>query len=308
MSAVSAGVRFAVRALPPALRRRYQEEWEADLAGARELGISPGMVLVGAVGTVLAVDRTDPMITGVPRWVLRQRRGRWAVALLLAAALVSAGSYLFGYQAGSLLGVSLSVIMTTFGLAGCWMLISAFRIPPAGRRPSPPGTSAVIIRKPAPGSERWGYGVGFGLATLAVATLGLLDIAVWGPLAKVPGSSLGEIYAAMAAAGEGTGVVWLIGWVIIAACGVVGYLVLCGRAGRSASLTRRRLLALGLLLVGGTVVVGGFAGFAMGMGLADTFSLDGGVEAPTGPALRLIGLLALSCGIVLGLTDRSARR
>ncbi len=321
MSAVTAGVRLAVLALPRALRRRYREEWEADLAGARQLGLAPAAVLVGALGTVLSIDRTDPMVTGVPRSALRRRRGRWSAALLLTAALLAAGSHLRAHHTTPVLGVIMTLAVAACGVAGCWMLIGAFRIPPdapAKQASRPYGATAPITMRqvnpiatprlaPLPASTRWAYGVGFALATLAAVAVGLLDITVWSPLARVPGSSLDEIYAAMAAAGEGTGTVGLIGWAVLATCGAIRYLVLCRKAGRIPLLTRRKLLALGLLLLGGMITAGWFAGFPIGMGLGDTFHSDSGTVAPTTLALGLIGLLALSCGTLLNLTERTAR-
>ncbi len=292
MRVVTAGVRLAVLALPPVLRRRYREEWSADLAGVHELGLSPYAVLAGAFGTVLSIDRTDPMITGLPRSELRQRRGRWATALLTAAVLLAAGSTLHGYVTGSALGVIMTVIITIGVLAGCWMVIGVFRI----RSGSPVVPTAVRSAVPAPTPIRWAYGAGFALAILVVVAVGLLDVTVWGPLAMVPGSTLDEIYAAMAAAEEGTGVHLLIGWGILAVAAAVGFLVFCGVARPARTLTRQQLLAPGLLLTAGMIMVGWFAGFPIGMGLGDTFDTADGNVALSGSVLALAGLLALTGG------------
>jgi hypothetical protein len=302
MSLVTAGLRLAVLALPPVLRRRYHEEWSADLAGARQLGLSPAAVLVGAFGTVLSIDRTDPRLTGLPRAELRRRRGRWAAALLTAAVLLSADLYLRGDN--WVIGAIRTVLVAAGLLAGGSMLAGMLRIPydrPAAPRPA-------RRAGPIPASTRWGLGAGFALAALAAVTVGVLHIAVWNPLAKVPGATLDEIYAAMSVGDEVTVRVWLILWGVLAVGASIAYPVVCVLSNHWPALTRRHLVVSGLGLLGGVITAGGFPTFAMGMALADTFTIDGGDAAPTGPALAMIGQLALTGGLLLGLAPPAIPR
>jgi hypothetical protein len=251
---------------------------------------------------VLSIDRTDPRLTGLPRSELRRRRGRWAAALLAAAVLLSADAYLRG-DAG-LIGVIKTVLVAAGLLAGGWMLAGMLRIPydrSAAPRPARPAG-------PIPASARWGLGAGFTLATLAALTVGVLHIAVWNPLAKVPGATLDEIYGAMNMGDELTGRVWLIVWGVLAVGASIAYLVVGVLSDRWPALTRRHLVVSGLGLLGGVITVGWFASFAMGMSLADAFAIDGGDAAPTGPALAMIGQLALTGGLVLGLAPPAIPR
>ena len=49
---------WAATALLPAPERdRYREQWAADLEGARELGIAPASVAVGALRTAVSITR-----------------------------------------------------------------------------------------------------------------------------------------------------------------------------------------------------------------------------------------------------------
>lgn len=259
MSLVTAGLRLAVVALPPVLRRRYHEEWSADLAGARQLGLSPAAVLVGAFGTVLSIDRTDPRLTGLPRSELRRQRGRWAAALLTAAVLLSPDLYL---RDDWVIGAIRTVLVAAGLLAGGWMLAGTLRIPydrPAAPRPA-------RRAGPIPASTRWGLGAGFTLATLAAVTVGVLHIAVWNPLAKVPGATLDGIYAAMHVGDEVTVRVWMILWGVLAVGASIVYPVVCVLSNHWPALTRRHLVVSGLGLLGGVITAGGFPRFRDGHG------------------------------------------
>lgn len=147
----------------------------------------------------------------------------------------------------------------------------------------------------------------FGLATLALCAVSILHVAVWNPLARVPDLTLDEIYAALAAAQEATGVNVVLGaQAVLAMLGVVVLLVLVLVPLRRPVLgTARRIVATGFLLLAGTTLVGFVAGFSMGMGLADTFATSGGDAAASGPLLAITGQLAL-VGALLAATLRPA--
>lgn len=137
------------------------------------------------------------------------------------------------------------------------------------------------------------------LTLIAVAT-GLLHITVWNPLARVPGLTLDEIYAEMAAYDQATGTPMIVGWAVTWSLAAIALPLLCMVPRLARALTARRILVIGLLTLGATVFFEFFAGFLMGMSMADTFMTSGGDAALTGPVLGVVGTLALLAAILIG--------
>ena len=334
--------------LPELVRRRYREEWLADVAGARELGLSPWAVVAGAVMTASTMDRTDPLVTGITKSRLAANRMRWAAAWLGSAVILGMGLFLWGGYA-SLLGTPIAVglqvlvfVLTTLGLFSCLgaailafdfhggrtalalgvgtvgvvVLVAAVMLAPfLALLGVPVALVAVIVAvsglgEPAgtprlSGRRRLGLALPFTVLTLLIVAAGVMHILVWNPLARVPGVSLTEIYAEMSAANElsfaaSYGLVWAVFWGAAALM-----LPILGSIGRLAGfLTARRIVVLGLFLVGATGACHWLAGFSMGMSLADTFMTSGGDAAPSGPVIALIGQAALIAAILVGLPPR----
>jgi hypothetical protein len=142
--------------------------------------------------------------------------------------------------------------------------------------------------------------------TLIAVLTGALHITVWNPLARVPGLTLDEIYAGMAAADQGTGAAFIVGWAVSWSLAAVILPALCAIPRLDRVLTARRIMVLGLLMLGFTVTFQWTAGFSMGMSMADTFATTGGDAAVTGPVLTIVGMLALVGAILVGLAP--ARR
>lgn len=147
----------------------------------------------------------------------------------------------------------------------------------------------------------------FSAATMTVVAAGLMHILVWNPLARMPGLDLDRIYGQMAAAGQGTGSAMIIAW-----AGIVTVLALalavCSCVPRWAPFfTPRRICVTGLLLIGATVFFHWFAGFAMEMNMADTFATSGGDAAASGPALAVVGQLALVAALFVALAPIGSR-
>ena len=144
--------------------------------------------------------------------------------------------------------------------------------------------------------------------TLIVVTAGSLQIVVWNPLAKVPGLSLDEIHAAMAAAQESSSpipvLVWAVFWVAVAVVLVVASAI----PRLAALLPSRRIVVLGLVLVGAAASFHWMAAFGMGMSLADTFATSGGDAAPGGAIIALVGQAALVAALFVGLVPRARIR
>ena len=137
--------------------------------------------------------------------------------------------------------------------------------------------------------------------TLAGVTLGVLHISVWNPLAKMPGMTLDEIYAAMDAANQGTGAHLIAAWAVFWSLAALALPILCLVPRLDSLLSSRRIVVIGLLVLGGTVFFQWFAGFGMGMSMADTFMTTGGDAAPTGAVLTILGQVALVAALLVGL-------
>lgn len=122
---------------------------------------------------------------------------------------------------------------------------------------------------------------------------------VWNPQAAVPGATLGEIYAALDAAGETLGAPRVIAWsfvgVVLAVVGLVGTIL--ERAPRA-----RHVIACYLAVLVLAAPSHMFVAFTGGMGIADAFATSGGDHAPWGgmlyvaSGLALLALLGLAVG------------
>lgn len=138
------------------------------------------------------------------------------------------------------------------------------------------------------------------LLVLALTAAGLLHLTVWNPLAKAPGLTLDEIYRAMAAAEQGTGASVIVMWAGVSTFLAVSLVLAATAAPALPWLSSRRISVLGLTIAGGTTFFLWFAGFGMGMSLADTFFTDGGDSAVSGGVIGIAGQLAFAAAIVIG--------
>ena len=329
-------VRVAARLLPRAVRDRYREEWLADVAGAAELGVSRASVVGGALLTAITISRVDPALSGLTLGELFTHRVRIAAGLLGSAAVLAVGYTAYGGYvtpfgatpgAGALavaavavavrarrLGVAIALLALPLVL-GPILIVAPFLLVGVGTFGAPMLAIGLFVGILAtarggastPVGARLALAGSFGLATLALCAVSILHVAVWNPLARVPDLTLDEIYAALAAAQEATGVNVVLGaQAVLAMLGVVVLLVLVLVPLRRPVLgTARRIVATGFLLLAGTTLVGFVAGFSMGMGLADTFATSGGDAAASGPLLAITGQLAL-VGALLAATLRPA--
>lgn len=335
MSALNALVGVIAATLPAHSRPRYLEEWRADLEGASELDVAPWSIVLGAAATAISIDRLAPSVTGMTRGALALRRARWAGAFLgtalvlgfgwligalpfvvqviamvsvLVGALLLAGAAVaafggsgprrvaigIGVIAGAVLVMAISLFMPLLGALSFFGIAAGVVIVLIAAGRGGAGTSM-------PRARRVSLALPFSLMTLAAGFLGVMHIVVWSPLAKVPGMTLDEIYAAMAAAGEGTGVVFIVAWAVCWTLGAVALPVLVALPFADHRIGRRAIATAGFLLIGTTVFGQWFAGFSMGMGLADTFMTSGADAAATGLVLTWIGqgsiIAALFCAL-----------
>ncbi|MGM7698278.1 hypothetical protein [Microbacterium sp. A84] len=136
------------------------------------------------------------------------------------------------------------------------------------------------------------------LAITAYAVLAALQIIVFTPLAAVPGHTLNEIRAEMAAAGEApgdAGVLIILG-IGVAIAVTVAVLVIRthGRPVLAA------LLFLAVLTMGAPAFF--IASFGPGMSLSDTFMVSGGVTLYGVAPFYIVSALAGMACIVLGIS------
>jgi drug/metabolite transporter (DMT)-like permease len=148
-----------------------------------------------------------------------------------------------------------------------------------------------------------------GLSVLAALAGSLLHVYLWNPLARLPGMTLDEIYAGLAAARELPSPVLPVAWAMLWCLAALALVVLAAlpfpRIRRLA--TARRIAGAGIL--GVALVAGGswIVGFSMGMGMADAFMTTGGDAAISGPILALIGLVYLVAALLIGLLPSRIR-
>lgn len=328
---------LVVRTLPEPVRARYREEWLADLADAAELGLSRWTVVTGAASFALRLDRDDEAVTGLPAAVVAARRAQWAAALLSAALILAFGVYrsaLWGFGpllSGGALALA-EVAIAAFALFGVLWGVTAVRIGRAvhgSRRvltvalngaaaaltltavAALPllGTLATIAllfvvllqvngAGPPPDCSirrRLG-GAGAGLV-LAVLAVGVLHNLVWNPLAKLPGMSLSQIYARLAADEQPNGVFEVTVWVALFAAAAIGFALCCllGRPGWARS--TRGVMVAGAMLIAAAAASQGFPGFMAELSLADTFQVAGGDRAISGAVLDAVALLAVIAAV-----------
>lgn len=148
-------------------------------------------------------------------------------------------------------------------------------------------------------------------AVIAVVVVGAIDLLVWNPEAKVPGTDLATIYALMASR-DGFSLtttavligIWALFWSLAA------LIVLAAAAHpRAAALTPRRLAIVLLGLVGGAIFFRFFAGFGIGMSIADSFMTSGGDVSVVSAVLPYVGQLALAgAAVAFGWAPRLAPR
>lgn len=260
-------------------------------------------------------------------------RGRWAGAFLGSAAVLGSGSYLWsGYELLGSAGVGvaiqvLALIFAALGILSGIAALMAFR----GRACASTAVGDVRItagesaagngvagksaaRKGAfrsrqlSGPERLGLAVPFAALVLATVGVGVLHITVWNPMARVPGLTLDEIYGRMAAANESPLVASIVAWAVVWGGASLTFLVLAGTPRYSPLSSARRIIVTGLLLHWATATLFWFAGFNMGMSLADTFMTSGGDAAASGPIIAIVSQFALVAALLVGLAPPARRK
>lgn len=137
------------------------------------------------------------------------------------------------------------------------------------------------------------------LAVAAYAAVAVLSITVWDPLAAMPGRTHAEIVAGIEGAGESwtTGVVVQL---VLFPPGVAGAVVLAALAlARRMRWTTTVAWQLALLVCGEPLTF--WAGFPLGMAVADAFFVGGGAHQPAPLVLYAVSALAAVMLAVAGI-------
>jgi hypothetical protein len=262
---------------------------------------------VAAIGIFLATGPFSPgpvgaVIRAVPL-VLAVVGIGWAVAAVLAAkrplhravsALLAVGVCI------ALVALVLGSVLFSGLLGGLFILAVPAALIFVAAQPPDPGA-------PVPGiGSRLGIAAALGALVLAVVVLGFVHIAVWNPVAKVPGLDLAEIYRALEAAGETPMWAFPIAWAAFWSLAALGLPVLAVATRRMAWMSNRRIIVTGLLLVGGAAITLWMAGFNHGMSIADTFMTSGGDAAASGPLILALGTAAVIIAIFIAVPPRGA--
>lgn len=340
---MSVVVRAIAATLPAGVRARYREEWLADAAGADELGISRAGIMVGALGIAAGIDRENPDVSGVTPRRLAFRRLRVAIATAATALLLVLAGFLWAEQSVLLLAAVAGAIAIAafFGAARAarrgrpsrsWnavdtavavtvplAVVATVLVPFIGV----PMILAVIlglvvvvaVEDPRRQGDPLGRPQAVLLAVLSASAIlamlagSLLHIYIWNPLARMPGMTLDEIYAGLAAAGESPSAAIPVGWAVLWVAAAVALIAAAALPHSPVRrlMTARRIAGIGIL--GVALVAGGswFVGFGMGMGMADAFMTTGGDAAATGPALSLVGYCFAIAALLVGLLPSRLR-
>lgn len=135
---------------------------------------------------------------------------------------------------------------------------------------------------------------------LAAAGLVLVHAYVWNPLAKIPGASLAEIYAALAEAGElalPLPDLPLVLCVVAAAAALPAVVRHAAAGGRL-----RHPLAVAVIGLAGTAAVLGIApytGWMISMGIADTYDVSGSDATPFASIAVSLAVVLVVAALVL---------
>jgi hypothetical protein len=217
--------------------------------------------------------------------------------------------------AAAVLGPALVIVGTVLPGASGWVILAGLGIGVlglAGGIVVLGGTRAIALQHRVAARRRRVPAACAGAAlVIAVVIVGTIDLLVWNPVAKAPGLELSAIYALMASrdgfdfTGNAVFVgVWAVFW-----SGLALLVVVLAAHRTGSALTPRRLAIVILGLVGGAIFFRFFAGFGLGMSIADTFGTSGGDASIVSALLAYLGQLSLAgAAIAFGWAPRAEPR
>ncbi|NRG41343.1 hypothetical protein HRK28_10475 [Rathayibacter sp. VKM Ac-2835] len=280
----------------------------------RGLGLltAAAVILIGGylTGGGVAPEGVSGGVVGIV-----QSTGRALVVLALVVGLVGVAHMIGAARAAetrlakvSLLAAIAGPAMVTVGAlvpgAPWWLLFLGFLVASAGLATGVAvigGTRPVVWgHRTAPRARRVPVALGGAALVLAVVVVGGIDLLVWNPLAKVPGTELGTIYRLLAERDgfslNGTLVltaVWAAFWTVPA---LLVAALAAHRVGDA--LTPRRLVIVMLSLAGAAIFFRFFTGFGIGMSIADSFATSGYDASLVSAVLPWVGQLSLAVAAI----------
>lgn len=269
-------------------------------------------------------------------------RARWAAAFLGSAAVLIAGhAYTIYYDGAGAAGIRIvavlllaaGILLATSGLAlGLPLMARTLRTPapvtvllimagllglafltvmmiiPYGNLIALMvlGGSQLAYVEPGAWSTdpatRFRVALPFSAVVLVLLVVGILQVTVLNPLAKLPGLSLDQIYGRLAAVGEPTGAQIIVVWAVVWGCLALAFPVFCRFGRKSTVATTRRIVIAGLILVAMVGYTHWMTAFGMGMSMSDTFEQapSGGDAAPVGTIIAMVAQLSAVAALFVG--------
>lgn len=251
----------------------------------------PIALLLGIVGTCIAAaawaGSAGAPAPAAPVGSTTSRRlpAALVVAIIVAATLFVALALLLS---GLIFWLAVFVIPIAALVAGTIVVVRARR---TAREPAPRHAWLTVL-----------LAGGLGFVTVVV---GGFDLLVWSPQAQAPGYTLAQIWAALPpgelAFGMAFAIVWIVFWTVATLVYLGGSIAMLGRAARPCV---RSLASAGLLLVAGAVFFQFFAGFGIGMSIADTLPPFSGGGSSVRAWYAMAGQLALATALILSIAPR----
>ncbi|ROP48713.1 MULTISPECIES: hypothetical protein [unclassified Rathayibacter] len=252
-----------------------------------------------------------------------QATGRVLIGLALVVGLVGAAHMAGAARAAetrtarvSLLAAIAGPAMVTGGVlmpgAPWWLPLLGFLVSSAGL-----ATGVAVIggtrpiaweHRTASRARRAPIALGGAALVVAVVVVGGVDLLVWNPLTKVPGTDLATIYRLLAERDGFSITGTLVATAIWAAFWTVPALFVAALAVHRAgdALTPRRLVIVMLSLVGAAIFFRFFTGFGIGMSIADSFATSGGDASVVSAVLPWVGQLSFAvAAIAVGWAPRA---
>jgi hypothetical protein len=245
------------------------------------------LVLLNGLSLSIAIGMLVAFVAGIAHLVSALVRSRNRLAQLSLLLLLAGAASIAGFLGASdfsfvLLGAVL------FFASGIVAIIVLTNIRPTAKPARPPG-------------NRRRSGILGTIALLMLVALGTVDLLVWNPLAMVPGRSLDEIYAGIGAGLTGD-LVFIIVWTVF--WGVLAFAPIVLTRLRFARFGARAIMVATLVLGGSAIFFKFWAGFGIGMDIADGFAVSGGNASIAAGLLDLVGTLALVAAVLLTVPPR----